>query len=201
MLILQIYDYLTGYYTEKTPYMINFAKIIYNLMGLCQNIIAAYIYFIDQSIDNCKDFAELVFFVCILDTFFIFDNVVYIHHALLFAMYFVYKTYNLDLEDNKDTFMILLSTELSTILLSARNIISLTGYFHDYHMVVSVLFAVSFIYFRIYRYSIYVYDHIGELILPLQFAMLFLLGLNTFWSTKIIQKGYTEIFSQKLKNT
>ena len=198
MLILQLYDYITGYHVQNEPYMIDFCKIIYNLIGLLQNLFGAYIYFFNNSLSYCELFAETVLNVTVFDWFFIQDPIIYIHHSIIFALYYVYKNFDINLETYKSTYLALLGTEMSTLFLCMRNMIQLTGYFSQYQTFVSSCFAIVFIYTRVYVCGKHTLFELPEGNYVLKSIMYVLLAMNLYWTSKIIKKASLELgFTQK----
>lgn len=201
MLILNLCDFLFDCSVANDESMINAAKLMYNTMGLCQNTIGAYILFFNNDSELCKWFIELLVRITAIDMFFVFDYTSYIHHSIIFGIYFVYRFFNLDFEKYKKTFIALLTTEMSTIWLAFRNFIHITGYFSFLELPISLIFAAVFMYTRIIvcgGHALFELDYSQNFCLKT--VLLSLLCINLFWGHKILQKAYDKLIAPATKN-
>jgi hypothetical protein len=197
MIILKLYDIITGYDVQNEKYMIDFASILNNIIGLIQNLIAAYIYFVAPTVSNMKCFAEIVYRIAIVDWIFIQDNTFYFHHFLIIVMYYCYKCNRVNMEDNKELWKTLLGTELSTIFLSARRILLISNNTPNLLLLVNVLFAIVFFYMRLIKGGYYTFFKMERKSVLMYGAMIAFFALNCYWGVKIAKLGYREFLSVK----
>ena len=197
MIILKLYDIITGYDVQNKKYMIDFASILNNIIGLIQNLIAAYIYFVEPTLFNMKYFAEIVYHIAIVDWIFIQDNAFYFHHFLIIVMYYCYKSNFVCMENNKELWKTLLGTELSTIFLSARRILLINNNTPNLLLLVNVLFAIVFFYMRLIKGGYYTFFKMERKSVLMYSAMIAFFALNCYWGLKIAKLGYREFLSVK----
>lgn len=110
-----------------------------------------------------------------------------LHHALAMIMSFLALLYHDDVEDTY--IQVFLQTEISTTFLVIRN-------YGIHHLVNEILFLLTFVYFRLYKIIqvilIASYPTLS-VPLPLYSTAWGILGLNTYWASKIGMYMYRKI--------
>jgi hypothetical protein len=196
MLILSLYDAITGYSVKDEPYMICAAKVIDNVVAILQNLFIACVYFFCSTPSIFHFTIKLVFTIALIGWFFITHYENYLHHIILYIICIFAFSYKLDLVKHKDSFKAFIGTELSTLFLSLRDIIKATGYGMPYITVVNVIFALVFLYTRIYLFGKHFYNNMKNIWDYTRFgffSFVVIFALNLYWSQKIIYKGYQEL--------
>jgi hypothetical protein len=196
MLILSLYDAITGYSVKDEPYMICAANVIDNVVAILQNIFIAYVYFFSTNPSTFHFTVKLIFIIALIGWFFITHYEIYLHHIILYAICIFAFSCKLDLVKHKDSFKAFIGTELSTIFLSIRDLIKATGYGMPYLAVVNVIFALVFLYTRIYLFGKHFYRNMKGLWDSTRFVFfscVVIFALNLYWSQKIIYKGYQQL--------
>lgn len=196
MLILSLYDAITGYSVKDEPYMIDAGKIIYNIIALIQNLFIAYVYFFNTTTPMVNMVIRLVFTIALIDWFFITHPEIYYHHILVYAVCIYFTFVKIDLDKMKSSVRAFLGIEISTIFLSIRELIKITGFGTAYGNFVNIIFGLVFVYMRIYLFGKHFFTHMGKIWNYSLFGFLCCISIfavNVYWAKKIVYKGYKEI--------
>lgn len=194
MHIINFYDYIYGTSYSLDPDTFRKLEIFRNVHSLVIATYTAYklyAYMISSDVQIIYNVCDVIFAQCIVDSFLTKRSDVHVHHWVTFVLIHHSKTF-------LEYTVIILSTEISTIFLSLREINKLT--IKDQTSVISGindgLFAFTFYYFRIYLYTkhIILSEDINTFPLILSSVAYGMWLLNIYWGIligKMIMKLFT----------
>jgi hypothetical protein len=166
-------------------------------------------FYVNDNYESIIDSYRLIAYYVTFDMLFC-EKIMYLHHAFCWVLAYSYFN-NLEASyESKDFCTLILTTEVSTYFLTLRAMLEESKHSHIYtkraYDVLSVIFSITFFYFRFYvyinalqmeQYKVFLSTMTWFDRVALQIGLNGLLLLNVYWGRLILKLCYRMVYPKK----
>lgn len=159
MIILRIYDLLYGTRCQNNGLIILICEILRNVYALVCNLLTTVVifdYYVNCNIKHILPITNVLLLNLVIDSFFIQDNLIYLHHFIGIGAIQIYKSYEFSIVDFHEPAITIIAMEISSVFLCIRYLMEYLHYHNRFiENINNALFVMSFVMTRIFNFYHY----------------------------------------------